>query len=517
MSEQGYTPSIIISRGEQVRVWDRATLAAEGIASIELMQRAVGAVVQRFVLDYPPASHKRVDVLIGPGDNGGDGAGVAGALAMLGYSVRAYRYGAGAGSADLEQMWTRLGAGGNVACFRDDAYATAQGVHVVVDALFGVGTSRPLEGDYAKTVAAMNGGTVPVVSIDVPSGQSIDGRHPDWPNVHATHTYTFGAIKYSALLSDTGPAWGTPVVLDIGLIDPGRVPELRGADDPTILTPTELGNQLSPRRRFTHKGTWGHVLVMAGSRGHAGAALLAGTGAYRAGAGLVTFYVPSDIESILQVGLPEAMTIADPGAGHLCELLDIAPYDSVVIGPGLGKHLDTAAVLRDLFEVIGETPLVIDADALNLLSLDRRLSAKLPPNAVLTPHPGEFARLVGRELAGGARLAALQKYVAGLGEPNAVVVLKDQYTVLAKAERRAKELDGVQAINFYYGNPGMGTGGMGDVLSGVIGAQLARGLSTWDAARLGVYLHARAGDSAARVLGERALLAGDLAKYLGHP
>ncbi len=472
------------------------------------MRRAVDALVQRFVKDYPLENFELVDVVVGPGNNGGDGVGLAGTLALLGYSVEVWRFGDGEGSGDLPEMWQRMVRAGNIKWVHNEAYRPRTFTSVIVDALLGVGTSRPLGGIFAEVVRAVNASVLPVVSIDVPSGQAIDGRYPAWPCIRATHTYTFGAIKFSALLTETGPAWGTPVVLDIDLVPPEGVGSVSAPALPSLLTESSLAQLLAPRERFTHKGTWGHVLVMAGSRGHAGAALLAGRGAYRAGAGLVTFYVPAALESALQQGLPEAMTLTDQSSDYLTSVPDLGPYDSVIVGPGLGKHPRTAAMLSQLFDSIGDKPIVIDADALNLLAEDRRLSAKLPSRAVLTPHPGEFARLVGRKTEGRARLEALQDYVERVARPDTVVVLKDQYTVLAKAEQP-------QTINFYYGNPGMGTGGMGDVLSGVIGAQLARGLSTLEAARLGVYLHARAGDLAAGEFGERGLLAGDVAEYLG--
>lgn len=506
-----YRPNTIITAAEQVHAWDRLTQDTQRISSLELMQRAVRAFVDQFVRDYPLPTYERVDVLCGPGNNGGDGAGIAAELAGRGYTVVAYGiHSRGTSlSADLNAMWTLLKRSGNVAIVDYADYDPPVEPDVVIDGVFGVGVSRPAVGAFAKTIARVNDVTeVPTVSIDVPSGQAISGQHPDWPCIRAASTYTFGAIKYSALLPDTGRAWGRTRVVDIGLADPRALPGFDESRRAELITQAGLGALLAPRPHFSHKGTWGHVLVLSGSRGHGGAALLAGRGAYRGGAGLVTFCVPGCLEQLTQTGLPEAMAITDAHDEHLTQVPDLGPYDAVVVGPGLGQAPATAAMLDELFERAGERPIVIDADALNLIAASPSLSAKLPSNAVLTPHPGEFARLVGKAGRGHERLTQLLDYVASLSRPAAVVVLKDTYTAVATTDLPL-------AINYYHGNPGMGTGGMGDVLSGVIGAQLARGLSTYDAARVGVYLHAAAGDLAAARVGERGLLAGDLVDCLG--
>ena len=504
-----FHPPHLITSAAQVRAWDAATVEAEGITSYELMQRAAAAFVRAFRADFPVEDYPNVVVVCGPGNNGGDGACAASLLDRRGYHVQTYGYWADRErrSADLQLAWRHLE---HVAldCTHENDQLPPEviaGADVVIDALFGVGLSRPAEGVYAELVTRLSAARA-LASVDVPSGQAIDGAHPAWPAVRATRTYTFGALKYAALLSDTGPAWGAVRVLDIGL---APAEDVGIADDPRVATADTLGPFLRPRRRFTHKGSHGHVLVLAGSRGHGGAALLSATGAYRAGAGLVTAYVPAALEQTLQSGLPEAMTLVDPEADFLTAVPDLGRYDAFVVGPGLGTREATGAFLRELLAAVGERPIVIDADALNLLATGPAgLAAKLPHNAVLTPHPGEFARLIGRRTEGAERVAALRQYGEEELRGGAVVVLKDQCTAVADATGRL-------SFNYYAGNPGMGTGGTGDVLSGVIAAQLAAGRAPWDAARVGVYLHARAGDLAAAVVGERALLAGDVAAYLG--
>ena len=505
-----YHPPHVITSAAQVRAWDAATVEAEGITSYELMQRAAAAFVKAFRADYPVDDYPNVVVVCGPGNNGGDGACVASLLDRRGYHVQTFGYWSDRErrSHDLQLAWRHLEHVALDCTHENDElpWDVVTGADVVVDALFGVGLSRPAQGIYAELVEKLAAAPA-VVAVDVPSGQAIDGRHPAWPTVQADRTYTFGALKYSALLSDTGPQWGATRVLDIGLAPA----EDAGLDESSLAVATAITLEgfLRPRRRFTHKGTYGHVLVLAGSRGHGGAALLSAIGAYRGGAGLVTAYVPGALEQTLQSGLPEAMTLVEPEADFLTTLPDLDGYDAFVVGPGIGTRDATRAFLRELLEEVGERPIVIDADALNLIAAGRPgLSAKLPPNAVLTPHPGEFARLIGRKTAGAERVGALRTYAAGALGDGGVVVLKDQCTAVADAGGRV-------SFNYYAGNPGMGTGGMGDVLTGAIAAQLAAGRSPWDAARVGVFLHARAGDLAAAALGERALLAGDLALRLG--
>lgn len=505
-----FRPPHVISDGEQVRAWDRVTTAAQGITSYALMRRAAAAFVEAFRVDYPVEAHGHVVVVCGPGNNGGDGACIASLLDRRGYHVRTYGYWSDRErrSPDLREAWRHLEHVALDGTHENDALPREliERADVVVDALFGVGLSRPAEGVYAEVIGQLSAARA-VVSVDVPSGQAIDGRHPGWPSVRATRTYTFGAPKYSALLSDTGAAWGQTRVLDVGLASAEEF-GLAG-DAPGLLTEESLRDLLRPRSRFTHKGTYGHVLVMAGSRGHGGAALLSAVGAYRGGAGLVTAYVPAALEQTLQSGLPEAMTLVDPTGDYLTAVPDLDRYDALVVGPGLGTREETGAFLRELLAATGDRPVVIDADALNLIaSGGGGPSWSLPTHAVLTPHPGEFARLVGAETAGASRVDRLRAYARETLRGDSVVVLKDQCTAVADASGRL-------AFNYYAGNPGMGTGGMGDVLTGVVAAQLARSLTPWDAARAGVWLHARAGNLAAAALGERALLASDLAAYLG--
>ena len=523
----------VVTDPQQVRDWDAATRARDGIASLELMERAARAFAEYFVRCYPLGEVERVDVLCGPGDNGGDGAAIARLLEASGYTTTVWGWWGSDSrrSADLQANWRRLVDKGHRRLHVNREYDFGAAPQVVIDALFGVGTNRELGGAFAETVRTLNdaapAGTEPegstgdrpsgltVVSVDVPSGQRIDGSAPEWLCVDADVTVTFGALKLSALLPGTGLAWGSIRRLDLDLAMPVAVPE----GGTGLLSAGAVTRLAGPRDRFTHKGTYGHVLVLAGSRGHAGAALLCGRGAYRAGCGLVTFFAPARLESTLQLGLPEAMVRCDPDDECLTILPELTPYDAIVVGPGIGTDSRTATVVRELCAEAGERPVVFDADALNVIAADGSLVDLLPARSILTPHPGEFRRLAGGSVADSERYDRLRTFAAALPSDEAVVVLKGQYTALCN--RR-----GDLGFNVFAGNPGMGTGGVGDVLAGAIAgcaAQLAgtaqprsyRGEVAWGAASAAVLAHARAGDLAAEELGQAGLLAGDVADRLG--
>ena len=502
----------VVDDAAQVRAWDEQTCREQGLTSLALMERAARTFAEVFVARFPVDDHTVVDVLCGPGNNGGDGAAIARLLEARGYEVHVWGFWADAEgrSLDLVANWGRLAERHHPRLRVNESYQPTPGTRVIVDALFGVGLSRMLSGAFAKTVVAVNerADGITAVSVDVPSGQRVDGGAPDWSCVHADLTATFGSPKQACLLRETGAAWGEPVLLPVGLAEP---PAWATPSTPRVLTDgfvRELAGALAgPRRRFTHKGTYGHVLVLAGSRGHAGAALLAGCGAYHAGCGLVTFHVPSRLEQAVQIGLPEAMCFVDPHDDHLTAVPDLERYDAVVVGPGIGQHADTRAALTDLFERVGERPVVIDADALNLVAAHPELRASLPPRSILTPHPGEFARLAGAGPDGYAQLQALRAFAKTLPAESAIV-LKGQYTAVAAA-------DGRLAYNFFAGNPGMASGGMGDVLAGCLAGLAARSADAYAVACLGVLAHARAGDLTRRARGEDGVLAGGVAERLG--
>ena len=354
---------------------------------------------------------------------------------------------------------------------------------VLIDALFGVGTNRPLTEPYASLVAAINRAPVPVVAIDLPSG--LQAAQPHAPNsavVHASHTLCLGCPKAALLWAEHEKYVGTLHLLPIGL-DRAALADIPRA---RWLEPAWLHAQQRPRRRFAHKGDAGRLLLVAGSRSMTGAAVMAAQAALRSGCGLLTAHLPAACTDAFHAQVMEAMSDADPHPDHNSRLTRDLAADALLLGCGLGTHADTARLLHDLADRYHSRPMVWDADALNLLAADPALQAKLPPASVLTPHPGEFARLAGRPLTHDSeRITAAHDLAARL---QAVVVLKGKYSIISAP-------NGDTLIN-PTGNAGMAKGGSGDVLAGIIAALLAQGYPPFTAAAIGTWLHGLAADIA---------------------
>jgi NAD(P)H-hydrate epimerase len=347
-----------------------------------------------------------------------------------------------------------------------------------------------------------------VVAVDVPSGLPSDTGDVAWPTMPATLTVTFAACKYGHVLPPASDRVGELIVADIG------IPEVAlNAATPTLwlLEPADAARAWPPRAPAAHKGTFGHVLVIGGSLGKSGAATLAALGALRAGAGLVTVATAEAVLPLVAESRPELMTQPLPGGSHVdASALEPAlaaarSRDAVVLGPGLGPDEGTRAFVRE-FVPRCPVPLIVDADGLNALAAASGAPAALgalrrEPATVLTPHPGEMARLVGSttQEVQARRLDIARALAADAG---AVVALKGQRTIVARP-------DGTAAVN-PTGNPGLATGGTGDVLAGIVGALLARGEDGFAAAAAAVYAHGHAADVAARKLGPESLLAGDV-------
>jgi NAD(P)H-hydrate epimerase len=381
---------------------------------------------------------------------------------------------------------------------------------IVVDALFGTGLKTPLEG-LAETMAQdLNASPVPVVAVDLPSGLSADDPSPIGPLVEASMTVTFGAPKLPLVLPPGEPFAGSLVVAEIG-IPASVIDELPG---PRIehLQPRDIRPFVKARPRDAHKGHFGHVLIAAGSRGRTGAAHLGAAAALRSGAGLVTVATPSSCLPIVASLGAEYMTIAldelanGTIARSAADVVLDGSYDVVATGPGLGTGEDQRAFVLALLERAAQA-LVLDADALTVVASDLPSLRGTPDRpVVITPHPGEMARLTGLPAADvqRRRLAAARDFATA---HHVYVILKGYRTLVATPE-------GVVYIN-PTGNPGMATGGSGDVLTGMIAGWLAQGLGVTAACLLAVYLHGAAGDLAAAELGETSLVAGDLLAHLG--
>ncbi len=481
---------------DESRALDVRTIAA-GTPGLVLMKRAANAVVREIagVLKRRPALAARVVVLAGPGNNGGDGFEIARLLmaGRLASSVETLLLGNPQHlTPDARKTYQRLEKIGGVVREVNDArelepLAVAT---LIVDALFGTGLKRRVapDGLPARAIALASSGRAFVVSVDLPSGLSADEARAWEPSVRADLTVTFGWPKPCQVERDPAARCGRIAVADLGFVEPSE-PSRREAVAVRDVAP------LFPRRPAeSHKGTYGRLLVVGGSRGMAGAPALACRAAHRAGAGLVTAAVPDDVRSILHALTPETTTAGGEP--------DFARFTALAVGPGWGEGASAREMLARA--VAGPVPAVFDADALNLSGGAAFFAGRLAPT-VLTPHPGEAGRLLGisTEDVNADREAAAVRIARAA---NAVAVLKGFRPVVADPSGRA--------VPVLAGNAALATGGTGDVLTGVVGALLARGFSAWDAACAAVWLHGTAGDLVREALGEESATASDVVEAL---
>lgn len=505
-----------ILTAEAMRELDRTAIDDLGVPSLVLMENAAIGVVEALGKAFGEA--ESAAVFCGPGNNGGDGLAIARHLHVRGWEVRIFLVTGGRDlSADAQ---VQLGICRNAELpilevtssqALRPALEAASECEVVVDALFGTGLARALEGLFAEVVTGLNALGAPVVAVDLPSGLSGSQPRPIGPHIQADMTVTFAAPKVAHVFPPAADAVGEMVVTDLG-IPPRLVDDLEEeGGDLHLLMAEELAELLPEREAGSHKGDYGHALILAGSPGKAGAAILAARAAVRAGAGLVTAAVPEPILQTVDLGSIESMTLGLPAgaAGQIAEraaeaVLDAAEGMAVLaLGPGLGQEPETAAAIR---RVALECPLpvVLDADGLNAFAGRAGELARRRVETILTPHPGELARLLGISTASiqEDRIAAAR---GAAEETGAIVVLKGNLTLVAS---------GTAVFVNPTGNPGMATGGTGDVLTGLIAGFVAQGLDALDATLLAVYLHGLAGDLAASRIGETALAAGDLIEML---
>ena len=484
----GHRPALprTLYSADECRALDKFAIDSAGIPGLELMKRAGSAAFDSLCKHWPDA--KTVLVVCGLGNNAGDGYVLARLAWTAGYDVRIAQMGDAAElRGDARRAWealeSRVPVEPAVGC------AHFETSDIIVDAVFGTGLSRQVEGVWFEVLQRINAAGRPVLALDLPSGLNADTGSAHGAVVAATVTVTFIGIK-RGMLTALGPASCGHIELHkLGI---PREVYAAVAGSAQRLELARLEHKLEPRPRHYHKGDCGHVLVVGGDLGYAGAARLAGEAAARVGAGLVSIATRSQHVDVYAVARPELMTCGTEDAAALAQVAERATV--VAIGPGLGRSNWSTSMWSGVDDF--ELPMVVDADALNTLAS----SPVSHDHWVLTPHPGEAARLLGctsREVQAD-RFSAVAELVQTYG---GVVVLKGCGTLVA-ARGRVPEVCS-------QGNPGMASGGMGDVLTGVIAGLLAQGLSTWDAARLGVCLHAAAADAAA-IDGERGLLAMDL-------
>jgi ADP-dependent NAD(P)H-hydrate dehydratase / NAD(P)H-hydrate epimerase len=482
-----------ILSSRQMHEVDQFTIENQGISSYDLMERAGIAFAKSII----PFVHGKPTVLVfcGNGNNGGDGFVVSRILQQKGVHVKTFFLPVSkVTSADcqinLEKVENHLRLNSK------EDFPLIDKSYILIDALLGSGISRPTEGVLADLIKHLNKSGAKILSIDIPSGLSFDSLPEEGEIIHADYVGTFEVPKLTFFLKETAPYVKSWEAIDIGLNE-------RFLEDQTsafkVVDTSLINNLVKVRSRFSHKGTYGHALIIGGSKGKMGAPVLAGKAALRSGAGLLTLYIPEVGYDIAQISLPEAMCICDISKDFISETsADLSSYSAIGIGPGLGVHEGSKLALIQLFSLVN-VPLVIDADALNVLAKYPELLSQLPPNVIMTPHPKEFERLVGETFDSLERLGMAQSFCM---KYQCHMVLKDAISALICP-------NGEVYFNTT-GNPGMATGGSGDVLTGIITGLLAQGYSTFEAGIIGMFFHGKAGDLAASHKGENQVIASDI-------
>lgn len=509
---------IPIVTADQMRTLDRRTITEAHIPSLTLMERAGAGVVTHLEERYGPLAGKSITIVCGKGNNGGDGFVVGRLLRRKKVRVRLLLLvpptELGRDAKTMYQRFQR--AAGPSAITRptdaEDIRRRLTASDVIVDAIVGTGLSSPITGLYLDAILAINTSGRPTVAVDLPSGLHADTGTVLGAAVQADLTVTFGLPKIGLYNGSGIDCAGAVRLVDIGI--PAAFVEAVGSRL-MLLTDATARAALPTRRPSSHKGTYGHVGIIAGSVGKTGAAAMAALAALRVGTGLVTVAVPSSVNDVLEAKMLEVMTLPMPetkartfartGLERL--LAFAAARDAVVIGPGLTTHPETVDLVQEFVNRI-DKPCVLDADALNALAGKASLltACKRPP--IITPHPGEMARLETEATTQSVNQDRLGTAMRFARERGAFVILKGARTVIARP-------DGLAAI-CPTGNPGMATAGTGDILTGMVGGLLAQGLSPWDAACTATYFHGLAGDFAANLYGQAGMLAHDLIRQIPH-
>ena len=489
----------------QIHELDRYTIEHEPIKSIDLMERAAKAITHAITEEW--TTHTPVVVFAGPGNNGGDALAVARLLINEGYKVKTYLFNiTNHLSDDCVLNRQRLLDGKHakdlieVTAKFDPPELTAD--MLVVDGLFGSGLNKPLAGGFASLVKYINQSPAKVVSIDVPSGlMSEDNTYNVRANIiHAYLTLTLHERKLSFLFGDAQQFIGKLKVLDIRL-SPEYIQKTEAQYH--VLEENDIRSRLLHREDFAHKGNMGNALIVAGSYGMSGAAVLATRACLRSGVGKVTAITPKKNYDIMQIAVPEAVLQMDHEETAFTEAVDTDGFDALGIGPGLGRQETTAiAMIAQIRRA--QCPIVADADALNILASHRAWMQQLPKGIIMTPHPQELDRLTGSPA--NADYERLHRTCELAKSLQAYIILKGHNSALCLPNG-----------NVFFnptGNSGMATAGSGDVLTGIITALLARGYHQQNACMVGMYLHGLAGDLAAKELGKESLVASDIIDHL---
>jgi NAD(P)H-hydrate epimerase len=491
-----------IISAQQTREADTFTIKQQAITSTDLMERAANACVKSIL--HQSEALTEFTVFCGKGNNGGDGLAIARLLASANRKVEVYIV----NHTEKESVDFSV----NLKRLQEQKFVSVQYInkvgdlkpitnpnHIIIDALLGTGINKAVAGLLADVIAFINELHLFVIAIDAPSGLFCDERPTHKNIIHANITLTFQRPKFTFLFADFYEYVGNFEILDIGLDEPFIEAQ---ASKYYYTTSYAIDKLLVPRTKFTNKGTYGHALLLAGSKGKIGAAILSAKACLRSGVGLLSVCLPACGYTAMQTALPEAMVLTDTDDDYLTACPDLSTYAAVGMGPGIGREKQTAQALKVLIQQTN-VPLVLDADALNMLSENKTWLSFLPSNTILTPHPKEFDRLTYTHTNAFERLQTCKEFAL---KNNIIVVLKGAHTAVV--------LPNGQVFFNSTGNAALAKGGSGDVLTGMILALLANGYSEEEAAIMAVYLHGLAADKYIKTYKPESMLASDLIDML---
>jgi ADP-dependent NAD(P)H-hydrate dehydratase / NAD(P)H-hydrate epimerase len=498
------TPAVKVFGADKIREIDAITIRNEPVASIDLMERAAQCCTD-WILAHIAVSEE-ISVFCGPGNNGGDGLAISRQLFKNGYRINVYLVSADKEtSVEFKSNFNRLAQLGNIEIKYIKGTADIPSIRngsVVIDSIFGSGLSRPVDGLTAELIKKINSAGPHVISIDIPSGLFCDDNRKNNPDniIKATYTLTFQFPKQAFFYSENNVFTGEWCILPIGL-DSDAI-----HTTPTPYFYTDAGyaaGLIRKRSKFSHKGTYGHGLLIAGSYGMMGAAILASRACMKSGVGLVTAHIPRSGCPILQTAVPESLVSLDESDTHFSKLPELSKFNAIAAGPAIGTDNQVINGIHTLLEKC-KLPLVLDADALNIIADHKDWLDMIPQGSILTPHPKEFEKLFGNFENGYARNYAQMELSIKYSQ---FIVLKGAFTSISCP-------DGSCWFNST-GNPGMATGGSGDVLTGILLSLLAQNYAGKEAAILGTYIHGLAGDLACEEEGAEGVTASDIINHIG--
>jgi NAD(P)H-hydrate epimerase len=493
-----------IFRSDQIREIDDYTILNEPISSVDLMERAALKLFEWIVRRFERS--KRIIIFSGPGNNGGDGLALTRLLSEERYNTEVhFVHYTDKVSDDWNANRMRLGKAGKIPFYsldKIDHFPVVCSDDIIIDAIFGTGLTRPAKGLAAEVIKQINKFDCTVIAIDIPSGLFGEDNSRNIPDniIKADFTLSFHFPKLSFLFADNHTYVGEWHILPIGL-HPVAIREIETPFN--FLEVKDVIPLLKKRGKFEHKGNFGHALLISGSQSKTGAAVLAAKAALRSGIGLITCHVPYGSGSVIQTSLPEAMVQPDKNETVITEIDNTEVYTAIGVGPGMGTEAETRNALHNLLKICNK-PMVLDADAINILGLNKEWISMIQPGTILTPHPKEFERIAGETNDCYERLT---RQISFSGKYKCIIILKGAYTTISFP-------DGRVCFNST-GNPGMATAGSGDVLTGIILSLLAQGYSQENAAVAAVYIHGMAGDIAAEKSCYESLIASDITENIG--